>query len=368
MYDKCDVYLTDKKAVTREIIEGYTEFLLQGFTIFGEPIVHSSIIGYLKAVNKHYTDNDKLEPFSLKDQSNVAKVLKKVKEFEKAQKRRDSLSDEALAKMLDLMIEDKNPLGFKAAVWNFTALGRFGGFRCGEFAMDSRTQIRYYILPNGELIVRCFVIQNFKMYDDTGDNVKDPLSNRRKVSHSGVEFDVQKNRMNGQIIKFTRLSRRFKHYCPVENQLDIMARAAYLGSTDPEDPLCVYRNEKGETNYLTGSDITAYYRDVMRTVRPNITDAELSLISTHSLRVYACVLLHEAGKDGPYIKLRLRWLSDCFEVYLRNTTRIRNQHNEALQGSTDNMIRLAIEALGLDGPIHVDGVLNLSYDDVADED
>ena len=130
--------------------------------------------------------------------------------------------------------------------------------------------------------------------------------------------------MNGRIIKFDRLSRRFKHYYLVENQLDILARASHLGFTEPEDPLCVYRNKKGDINYLTGSDITAYYRDVMTMVRPNITDAELSLISTHSLRVYACVLLHEAGKDGPYIKLRLRWLSDCFEVYLRNTVRIRN--------------------------------------------
>ena len=266
------------------------------------------------------------------------------------------------------MIEDRDPLGFRATIWNFTALGRFGGFSCGEFAMDSRTSIRYYILPNGDLVVRCFVVRNFKFYDDTGDNVKEPLTNRRKVSYSGVEFDVQKNRMNGQIIKFSRLSRRFKHYCPVENQLDILTRASHLGFTEPEDPLCVYRNKKGDINYLTGSDITAYYRDVTAMVRPNITDAKLSLISTHSLRVYACVLLHEAGKDGPYIKLRLRWLSDCFEVYLCNTVRIRNQHTEALQGSTENMIRLAIEALDLDGPVHFDGILNLSYNDVADED
>ena len=106
----------------------------------------------------------------------------------------------------------------------------------------------------------------------------------------------------------------------------------------------------------------------MRLVCQNFTDLELSLISTHSLRVYACVLLHEAGKDGPYIKLRLRWLSNCFEVYLRNTPRIRNQHTDALQGSTENMIQLAAEAFCSEGPIHIVGVLNLSYDDVGDED
>ena len=154
--------------------------------------MYSSVVGYLRAVNKHYTDNGKVAPFSLKDESNVAKVLKKVKDFEKAQSCCDPLPDEALAKMLELMIDDKNPLGFKAAVWNYTALGRFGGFRCGEFAMDSRTTIRYYLLPNGEKLVRCFTIRNFKFLDDVGDNVINPLRHRHKVSTSGVEFDVQK--------------------------------------------------------------------------------------------------------------------------------------------------------------------------------
>ena len=87
MYNKGDIFLTDKKSITREIIEGYVEFLLQGFTIYGEPTVYSSVVGYLKAVNKYYTDNDLPEPFSLKNQSNVAKVLKRVKNFEKAQKK-----------------------------------------------------------------------------------------------------------------------------------------------------------------------------------------------------------------------------------------------------------------------------------------
>ena len=31
----------------------------------------------------------------------------------------------------------------------------------------------------------------------------------------------------------------------------------------------------------------------------------------------ACCLLAEAGKDGWYIKLRLRWVSDCYEVYIK---------------------------------------------------
>ena len=103
-----------------------------------------------------------------------------------------------------------------------------------------------------------------------------------------------------------------------------------LGATKSEDPLCIYKYKKGNVAYLTGNDMTRYYRFVMRLTRPSIAEVDLSLTSTHLMRVHACVLLHEAGKDGSYIKLRLQWLSDCFGVHLRNTDMSRAQHNEAL--------------------------------------
>ncbi len=31
-----------------------------------------------------------------------------------------------------------------------------------------------------------------------------------------------------------------------------------------------------------------------------------------------------------FIKLRLRWISDCFKVYIRNTLRMANMHNVAI--------------------------------------
>ena len=31
-----------------------------------------------------------------------------------------------------------------------------------------------------------------------------------------------------------------------------------------------------------------------------------------------------------YIKLRLRWISDCFEVYIRNTLKMANMHTAAI--------------------------------------
>jgi hypothetical protein len=262
---------------------------------------------------------------------------------------------------------EEDPLGFKAAVYEFTQLGSFGGFCQQEFAMDSKTQIKYYVKPNGDLVVRAFTVSNFLFYDKDGALVKLPLRNRSLIKKLGTLYDIQKNRMNGQIIKFERVLGH-PNYCPVELALRILARAQVLGYVDPEDPLCVYRDAKREIQFLTGTDVTQYFCDIMRTVTPNISDAELSLISTHSIRVYACTLLHEAGKDGPYIKLRLRWLSNCFEVYLRNTDTITAQHTQALSAVHNKMAELALSAAGMNEIVAGNGTIDLQMDDLEDED
>ena len=67
--------------------------------------------------------------------------------------------------LLELCRQAKeDPLGFKAAVYEFTQLGSFGGFRQQEFAMDSKNQIKYYVKPNGDLVVRAFTVSNFLFY------------------------------------------------------------------------------------------------------------------------------------------------------------------------------------------------------------
>jgi hypothetical protein len=92
----------------------------------------------------------------------------------------------------------------------------------------------------------------------------------------------------------------------------------------------VYNGKDGKMKYLTAKDMTAYIRDVAKSVHPNLTKAQLAKYSCHSIRVWACVLLFEAGKKGDYIKKILRWLSECYRVYLRDTEKLASLHNEGL--------------------------------------
>ena len=179
--------------------------------------------------------------------------------------------------MHELAQEDE--MGFRGAVYDFTALGDYGGFRQQEWCMDTSSDIKFYVMPDGTQVVRAFTFKNFIMYNKNDVRMKNPLKQRRSIRKLGIEYDVQKNRCNGQIIAYLRLPTQ-PIWCPVELALNILARAQILGFDEPEDPLCVYRDEDGDVMYITGTEVTAYYCFVTKLVMPNISSKELKLIST----------------------------------------------------------------------------------------
>jgi hypothetical protein len=60
------------------------------------------------------------------------------------------------------------------------------------------------------------------------------------------------------------------------------------------------------------------------------------------LRVWACVLLDEAGKLPDYIKKRLSWLGNSFRMYLRDTAIIQHQHVDALLAALQEVMDLIV--------------------------
>ena len=105
--------------------------------------------------------------------------------------------------------------------------------------------------------------------------------------------------------------------------------------------------KKDAMAYLTGSRIALHFRAAARAVRPNISKDNEQRYSAHSMRVWACVLLDEAGKSPDYIKKRLCWMGDSFRMYLCDTQVIQDQHREALRASSEEVMDL-ISALPAD--------------------
>ncbi len=65
----------------------------------------------------------------------------------------------------------------------------------------------------------------------------------------------------------------------------------------PDDMhVAAYKTKKGKIIYLTGNKIAKLLRKAIKKVCPNTTPDKLKRYSAHSLMVWACVLLGEAGK------------------------------------------------------------------------
>jgi len=67
---------------------------------------------------------------------------------------------------------------------------------------------------------------------------------------------------------------------------------------------------------------------------------ELKRFSSHSGRVWALVLLDEAGMTPDFMKLRLRWMGDSYTLYLRDTSILQQKHVEALKKDSNKIQHL----------------------------
>jgi hypothetical protein len=105
-------------------------------------------------------------------------------------------------------------------------------------------------------------------------------------------------------------------------------------------PIVVYKTKKGKVIYLTGNKIAKLLWKAIKKVCPDTTLDKLKQYSTHSLKVWACVLLDEAGKLPDCIKKRLRCLGDSFRMYLRDAFIIQHQHVDALLAALQEVMEL----------------------------
>ena len=96
----------------------------------------------------------------------------------------------------------------------------------------------------------------------------------------------------------------------------------------PHEPLAVYLNDRGKVRYITDSLVNGLLREAAgTTLNFQHNTYELSLWSTHSIRVTAANLLYRQQLSDQYTMTRLRWMSPAFLVYLRNTIHSADAHS-----------------------------------------
>jgi hypothetical protein len=91
-------------------------------------------------------------------------------------------------------------------------------------------------------------------------------------------------------------------------------------------PLAIFANDVKNSCFITDKHISTWLQQAAKITHGIADPNDLARWTSHSVRVGACVALHEAGADPMTIKNRLRWRSDTFMDYLRHTGRMAANH------------------------------------------
>jgi hypothetical protein len=230
---------------------------------------------------------------------------------------------------------------------DIVTLGRYIGPRLSEYAQKNQKKVDVHTYPSGTTVIKAFTANDFIFYDTKKHIIVDLCPESIKsVAAVKITWRIQKNRQNGQSITLA-MDKKFPDLCPVRSAVRMVIHARHL--QQPDDlPLAMYKTKQGEHLYLTGGKIAELLRGAVKQIRPDTSPEDVKQYSAHSLRVWACVLLDEAGKSPDYIKKRLRWLGDSFCMYLHDTSIIQHQHMDALQTASQAVMDL-LSALPNDG-------------------
>jgi len=322
------------------LVATYVGFLQYGVNYTNKDGLRAATLaGYAKAVNKLFTLRGFTPPVDLSDPDNPSgrKIMNHQKEEDIAVQRYP-LNSEILAKLASSAALSHSIDSEKNLVFDMTCLGRFIGPRVSEYAQTSARKVDYHIYPSGTKVIKAFTADDFVFYDRSGHTLTltdDASLNRaHKVK---ITWRIQKNRQNGQKITISG-EKTCLTVCPVRAAGRMVLRARRL--SQPGDmPVACY-SYKGTQHYLTGTRIAQLFREAVKAIHPNTSKDDLSRYSAHSLRVWACVLLDEAGMSPDFIMARLRWMGNSFRMYLRDTGIIQDKHRDVLRAASQEIIDL----------------------------
>ena len=211
-----------------------------------------------------------------------------------------------------------------AATADWAALGLSAGFRICEYGQRSKSVFKEFMqLRDGSSakLPRAFIFSDFRFLDERSC----PLhpSQRHRAAYLTITWRKQKNADNGKEVTFHRAADQ--RLCPVRAGASIYTRALHLNHRDKILGV-------SDAGPLRDKQVEKHLQSAARAVYGYSKSEAKQRFTSHSIRVGACVLLHEAGKTAAFIKERLRWKSDSFMEYLRNTVRLAQQHAASLFG------------------------------------
>ena len=301
-----------------------------------------TVKGYVESINILFKLRGFPIPVDLSDKNNMCtKLIDALETEEVIAKQRNPITNEMFASMEKSARQSQQDSAI-SVIFDFFCLIRITGFRIAEYGQTTQTKVDMHEYPSGNSVVKAFLPTDWTFKNDKGRLIKIHSlgSDANNVTPNEVKiiFRIQKNRQNGQPITITA-DHDHPTICPVRAAYRIFLRAKRLGQAD-DQPMAIFVNNYGQTKYLTGSKIAEILQSLAKATHPDMTPDKISRISSHSGRVWAVVLLDEAGKSPDFIKSRLRYMGDSYRFYLRDTSVIQHQHIEALKTNSDLITKL----------------------------
>ena len=311
-----------------QLVACYAEWIISGNNYYNLELRSGTVREYLEAVNDLFERQNFLAPVNFGSAQNLPALLyRDYKTWEDEPNRRSPFTVDMILEMMS-QAKEAGPDSFEASLVDWVLVGRYVGQRCGEFAQTTQLKEDYHVTPRGKKILKAFTRGDIRFFNDQGRLILNPKEGEGKAIAFTTTWKVQKNRRNGQEAEWAADPQN-PTWCPCEAMIRIVNRAKRL-KVSTKKPLAVWKDGKGNVKYITGAKAAIFFKAIAKKLYPYMTEKELSRFTMHSIRVLAAVLLHEAGKDAEFLKVRLRWLSDSYRLYLRNTKALAAQHREAI--------------------------------------
>ena len=313
----------------------YLVSLALGETINWRHIAATTVKEYFQAYEKLFKGRTFINAKGIEDKipyryekDYISLILTALDKYEGVKDRCNMITD----RMMHLLHKHtkKHPKNsLPQALFDWIVVGRYTGARRAEWCQTSRTTFQPIkkVMPEWPTDeAQAFLYEDFVFLDHNGKRLGRRAARRgTKVHYVVIKWRYQKNGEHGQEITYAR-DRKNTTFCPVRAIIRIINRAHDL-NVPAHHPIAVYEHTDGRRLFITDTDVA----DILRAIASeahNIpaNDPELNKWSSHSIRVTACNLLHRQMFSDSYIKNRLRWKSDCFQDYLRNTFYTADQH------------------------------------------
>ena len=213
---------------------------------------------------------------------------------------------------------------------DYMVWGRYGGPRRSEWCQTTKT--KYQTVENGPDEALAFRADDIVFYDANKRVLSIRSTNLVRMTYATVRWRFQKNEENNETITYYR-DKSNPEWCPCQALWNIKRRARRL-QVPAYEPIAKYRDDEDTKIYfITDTDVNSLLQEAAEKAL-GITDPEiLSKWTTHSVRVTAANELHRLGFSDAFIQKRLRWKSDSFLRYLRDTIHVARAHTMRIEKS-----------------------------------